>query len=300
MARNTGFYPLTRLTPALNSHPNHIRPLSFGLFIPPRILGAAKYGGLNIHPSLLPDFRGPAPIHHTLLAGEKSTGITLQTLHESRFDHGMILDQTRFDVPRPGSYDVQSLIKVAAEKGAEMLVNGIRNRLFVPPLAPLVQSVVVPESALRHAAKIRPEDRHIDWSSWPWDRIYRHHKVLGSLWNYATISETSQSVDPPLQKRIILTDLENIEPDSILAPLSSLEPGIPFAIPGDSSMTNKDRPLYVLTSDSKLVRINQIKVEGDKCRGAYAGALKAKVMGPLAQGENSHIQPISCFYAPLK
>ncbi|EAS33032.3 methionyl-tRNA formyltransferase [Coccidioides immitis RS] len=278
---------------------NLIVAVSFGLRVPPRILGAARYGGLNIHPSLLPDFRGPAPIHHTLLAAEKTTGITLQTLHESKFDYGLILDQTKFDIPEPESCDVQGLVKIAADKGAQVLINGIRDRLFVPPLEPVLQPTVVPETALRHAAKIGPEDRHVEWSSWTWNRIRRHHKVLGSLWNYASVSGTSKSTGSSLRKRIIFADMEAVPPDFILEFVSGIEPGIPFAVAGNSSVLDKDRPIYVLTSDRKLVKINQIKVEGDKTKGAYAAALKAKAIQPLAHRGMSDETLISKFYEPL-
>ncbi|KAF3058154.1 Methionyl-tRNA formyltransferase, mitochondrial [Daldinia childiae] len=76
------------------SHTNLIIAVSFGLFVPPRLLRAAQYGGLNVHPSLLPDLRGPAPLQHALLAGHTHTGISLQTLDDRAFDHGLILART--------------------------------------------------------------------------------------------------------------------------------------------------------------------------------------------------------------
>ena len=57
---------------------NLVIAVSFGLLVPARILNEAKYGGLNVHPSLLPDLRGPAPIIHTLLKQRSHTGVTLQ------------------------------------------------------------------------------------------------------------------------------------------------------------------------------------------------------------------------------
>lgn len=240
-------------------------------------------------------FRGPAPIHHALLAGETETGITLQTLHESRFDHGLILDQTRFKIPDPESCGTRGLVNVAAEKGAEVLVRGIRNRLYVPPLQPIGSSKLSAGTAPRHAAKITPEDRHIDWSSWKWDRIQRYHRVLGSLWN---IASTSTELGPST-KRIILADMEAAQPGLPMDLIPGMKPGIPFIFK-DSSIEDKGRPLYIFTKDETLVRINQLKVEGDVTRGAYFAALRARAIQSLVEEESSDNHPVQAFHAPLQ
>ncbi|OAA62544.1 methionyl-tRNA formyltransferase family [Niveomyces insectorum RCEF 264] len=72
---------------------NLIVAVSFGLFVPARLLRAARYGGLNVHPSLLPDLAGAAPIEHALLAGRTRTGVTVQTLDAQTFDGGRVLLQ---------------------------------------------------------------------------------------------------------------------------------------------------------------------------------------------------------------
>ncbi|KAI7864256.1 formyl transferase [Spinellus fusiger] len=69
--------------------------VSFGQFIPPDIINSFKDGAINVHPSLLPKYRGAAPIQHTILAGESETGVTVQELHEKVFDGGRILLQRK-------------------------------------------------------------------------------------------------------------------------------------------------------------------------------------------------------------
>ncbi|RMX79403.1 hypothetical protein D0867_16483, partial [Hortaea werneckii] len=96
--------------------------VSFGLLVPARLINGAKYGGLNLHPSLLPDLRGPAPIQHTLLRHRASTGITLQTMHPTRFDHGMILDQE--EAPVPPHSTPEDLVDMLGPLGARMLAKG--------------------------------------------------------------------------------------------------------------------------------------------------------------------------------
>ncbi|KAI1850204.1 hypothetical protein JX266_004062 [Neoarthrinium moseri] len=116
---------------------NLIIAVSFGLFVPRRLLGAAKYGGLNMHPSLLPDLRGPAPLHHTLLRQRPFTGVTLQTLDHHNFDAGTVLAQThlRNAYRIPDACTVPQLQDALAPLAAEMLVDGLRRGLHVPPHA---------------------------------------------------------------------------------------------------------------------------------------------------------------------
>ncbi|KAI0134590.1 formyl transferase [Xylariales sp. AK1849] len=114
---------------------NLITAVSFGLFVPPRLLKAAKYGGLNVHPSLLPEFRGPAPLHHTLLTNRTFTGVTLQTLDYKAFDHGIPLAQTSLDhaFHIPPGYTVQQLQDALTPLATKMLVNGLQDGVHVPP-----------------------------------------------------------------------------------------------------------------------------------------------------------------------
>ncbi|ETS74625.1 hypothetical protein PFICI_13109 [Pestalotiopsis fici W106-1] len=116
---------------------NLIIAVSFGLFVPARLLRAARYGGLNVHPSLLPEFRGAAPLHHALLAGRAATGVTLQTLDDRTFDAGVVLAQTPlsdgslFAIP-PGC-TVPELQAGLTPLATEMLVSSLREGRHVPP-----------------------------------------------------------------------------------------------------------------------------------------------------------------------
>ncbi|EEQ87823.1 hypothetical protein RJZ56_002277 [Blastomyces dermatitidis] len=273
----TGWKP-----PQPQGHPiNLIVAVSFGLFIPPRILSSAKYGGLNVHPSLLPDFRGPAPLHHTLLAGETKTGVTLQTLDPREFDHGVILDQTPppgFSIPDPDTCDVPRLLDLVSDKGAQMLVAGIRNRVFVPPLKSVGWYKPDNEAALRHAGKIKPEDRHINWSSWTAQEISRRQRVLGPLWNNAVTEAGSPGSGIYETKRIIFTKMALDE--SIAGVLDSvkLDPGVIFASDSRTNASELDRPLYVTTCDRKIFRIDEIKVQGQQSAPAYRAAKKGKLL----------------------
>lgn len=71
---------------------------SYGKIIPETILGIPTYGTLNVHPSLLPLYRGPSPIEQTLLDGNMTTGVTIIKL-DREMDHGPILAQNAFIIP---------------------------------------------------------------------------------------------------------------------------------------------------------------------------------------------------------
>ncbi|KAI9701559.1 MAG: Methionyl-tRNA formyltransferase [Candelina mexicana] len=214
---------------------NLIVAVSFGLLVPPRILSRAKYGGLNVHPSLLPDFRGPAPLHHTLLSDCKTTGITLQTLHPSKFDHGTILAQTAYPIPNPETCTVPQLLQYVAPKGAAMLVRGLRDRVFVPPYDEVERPEDTAQSLdrpLRRASMIHPEDSHINWGRWPAEEIVRKNRVLGPLWSEATFTTKD---DLPTVKRIIFdgislgretTDSRILEPGNVTIARAKVEGGV--------------------------------------------------------------------------
>lgn len=147
---------------------NMVIAVSFGLFVPPRILDSLKYGGLNLHPSLLPDLPGAAPIQWTILAKRPVTGVTLQTLHPAEYDRGVILAQTSAPgIPVPEDATAGSLLHSLADEGANMLVQGLKQNLHVPPYDKCEQWFPPPSLAssvqIRDAPKLTNHYKHIDW-----------------------------------------------------------------------------------------------------------------------------------------
>ncbi|KAG7825520.1 hypothetical protein KL909_000752 [Ogataea angusta] len=97
--------------------------VSFGLLIPASFLESLKYPGLNVHPSLLPAFSGPAPLQRALLSHQNYTGVSLQTLDKKRFDRGRILAQERQDIAETETFD--SLCEKLADAGGRLLRNSL-------------------------------------------------------------------------------------------------------------------------------------------------------------------------------
>lgn len=117
--------------PSLISHLSflisHFSPLispagvlaDFGLIIPKEILNAFPKGIINIHPSLLPKYRGPTPVQTAILNGEKITGVSIIKLDEE-IDHGPILGQEKEEILDNDTSE--SLYKRLFEKGANLLL----------------------------------------------------------------------------------------------------------------------------------------------------------------------------------
>ncbi|KAI0108465.1 Formyltransferase [Daldinia grandis] len=194
------------------SHTNLIIAVSFGLFVPLRLLRAAQYGGLNIHPSLLPDLRGPAPLQHALLAGRTHTGISLQTLDDKAFDHGKILARTP-PLPIPPDADYAALLAHVTPLAAELLVQGLREGVHVPPLEEVTErghglgesegrrggevvEVRGKTENLLRAPKINKRDRQLQVSTFP--HLSQRYRALGPLWLWARDRRG-------VRKRVIIT-----------------------------------------------------------------------------------------------
>ncbi|KAI9708041.1 MAG: Methionyl-tRNA formyltransferase [Bogoriella megaspora] len=270
--------------PAPQGQPiNLVIAVSFGLFIPARILSNAKYGGLNAHPSLLPDLWGPAPLHHTLLQRRSVTGVTIQTLHPKHFDQGAILAQTPppgIPIPNPETCVPDDLLDLLAPIGGSMLVDSIAKGRFLTPHQSCKPFTGLPESAeLHHARKIASQDRHIDWRTWTSDEILLRQRVLGNLWDDVTYDQCSQLsqakptrvlyhgweiLDQSSQR--VISDETYASPSYTLESEASLKSfrGAHILLAAESG--NCEPALGFVTADSKVIRPTSATIEG-KPRG---------------------------------
>lgn len=102
--------------------PDLIIVAAYGQIIPKDILGVPKYGFVNVHPSLLPKYRGPSPIQAAILNGDKKTGVTIMLMDE-KIDHGPILAQR--DLIIEENKTAETLHNKLAEMGARFLLETI-------------------------------------------------------------------------------------------------------------------------------------------------------------------------------
>ena len=98
--------------------PDAIVVAAYGLLLPPRVLDAGRYGALNVHASLLPRWRGAAPIQRALLAGDAETGISIMQM-DAGLDTGPVLQRR---IPIAPDDDAGTLHDKLAALGAEAMV----------------------------------------------------------------------------------------------------------------------------------------------------------------------------------
>ncbi len=132
--------------------PDALIVAAYGRMVPPAILNIPRLGGLNIHASLLPRWRGAAPIQRAILAGDDQTGITIMQM-DAGLDTGAIL--------------LQEALAIGAEENAQMLHDRLAHlggrlivRALAAPLAPRAQDAAL----ATYAHKITKQEALVDWS----------------------------------------------------------------------------------------------------------------------------------------
>jgi len=123
--------------------------------LPEEMLAAARLGAYNMHGSLLPKFRGRAPVNWAVLMGETRTGATLHVM-TPRADAGAIVDQEEVAIgPDDAAIDVQQRVTDAAARILARRIDELKNGT--------ARTVPQDESAATRFGKRRPEDGRIDW-----------------------------------------------------------------------------------------------------------------------------------------
>jgi len=130
---------------------------AYGLILPRAVLDATRLGALNIHASLLPRWRGAAPIQRAILAGDSMTGVSIMQMDEG-LDTGPVY--LRESVPIQADDDAGTLHDKLAELGATLMVKALR-RLDAGDMVAVPQ----PAEGATYADKIGKEDAVIDWSA---------------------------------------------------------------------------------------------------------------------------------------
>ena len=126
---------------------------AYGLILPREILCTPKFGCINVHASVLPRWRGAAPIERAILAGDQTTGISIMQMEEG-LDTGPVYESQSTDITLGES--VSGLEARLAFMGSDLLCKVIRNL----PGSKLKQE----GQFATYAAKLTSEDRKIDWS----------------------------------------------------------------------------------------------------------------------------------------
>ena len=138
---------------------------SYGKIIPTEILEIPKYGTLNIHPSLLPKYRGPSPIQATILNKDKKTGVTIMKMDKA-MDHGPVIKSEKLKIKNE-KFTYEILVKKLFKIGADLLIEILPDYLS-GKIKPKEQSHV----KATYTKIIKKEDGLINWNK-PADHIER-------------------------------------------------------------------------------------------------------------------------------
>jgi len=137
---------------------------AYGLILPKPILEAPKRGCINVHASLLPRWRGAAPIQRAILAGDQTTGVTIMRMEEG-LDTGPMLLKRETPVDRKNA---GRLTNELAKLGAEALIEWLGD-----PTPPVAQ----PDEGVTYASKIDKAEARIDWARSA-EEIERHVRAF--------------------------------------------------------------------------------------------------------------------------
>ncbi len=138
-----------------NLKPDLIVVAAYGKILPEEILEIPKYGCLNVHPSLLPRWRGPSPIQSAILNGDTDSGVTIMKIAE-KVDAGPVLIQRKLKLEGNETYDV--LHDKLGEMGGDLLIE-IIPEWITGKIDPQLQD----ESGATYTRILKKEDGKIDW-----------------------------------------------------------------------------------------------------------------------------------------
>ena len=161
-------------------NPDLLVVANFGKIIPKDVLKIPKHGCLNIHPSLLPKYRGAAPIQSAILKGEKETGVSI-ILMDEKIDHGPVLAQQKTAIG-PNETAEQLSCRLALT-GSDLLINAVPGWIRGEK-----QLMPQEEKKATYTKTLARTDGQIDWQKspqeiarqirafYPWPGSYTFHK----------------------------------------------------------------------------------------------------------------------------
>jgi methionyl-tRNA formyltransferase len=198
--------------------------VAYGQLLPKVVLESPKYGCLNIHASLLPRWRGAAPIQRAIISGDKQTGIGIMQMNEG-LDTGDILLERVCDITDDET--AHSLHDKLADLGAQGIVEALDN---INQLTPTVQD----EAGITYAKKLTKEEAWIDWSK---SAVQINQKIRA--FNPYPIAQTNAKSDKFDAKvlRILSADIIDIPHTKKAGEVIELAKGICYVATGDGVLS---------------------------------------------------------------
>jgi methionyl-tRNA formyltransferase len=240
--------------------PDVIVIIAYGQIIPARLLPIPKFGWINLHASLLPKYRGAAPINWAIVHGETKSGLTTMRI-DAGMDTGDMLLQTEMAIgPRETTPELAARL---AEAGAPLMVDTLKS-LAAGTLAPRPQD----HAEATYAPLLKKEDGRIDWSR---SAIEIYHRMRGfTPWPgaYTTFRErTCHLLGEPVSN-----EQESSSRQSTTMPGRAFPPG---------TIRVSGAGLYVSCGGATELRVLSVKRDGGKKLDALEFAAGAR----LTEGE---------------
>ncbi|MBW0761265.1 methionyl-tRNA formyltransferase [Mammaliicoccus lentus] len=238
----------SELEEIINLKPDLIVTAAFGQLLPKSLLDAPKHKAINVHASLLPKYRGGAPIHYAVMNGEKKTGITIMYMAE-KLDAGNIISQDEVEILENDT--VGEVHDKLATLGTDLL-----KRTLPTIFNGTNDSIVQDDSLATFASNISREDERIDWTK---DAQTIHNHIRGlSPWPVAYTTMDGKNLK--LWRSEIV---ENVKGE-----------------PGEIIETTKDA-IIVATGSEDGVALTEIQLAGKKRVKTrdYISGLQSKIDG---------------------
>ncbi len=215
--------------------PEMLVVVAYGKIFRKSFLDIFPRGAINLHPSLLPRYRGPSPISAAILSGDTETGVTIQKIAR-RFDTGDILAQVR--IPLDGSETTGALSASVAEAGAKLLSSVVADISAGRPPTPIPQA----EDQASSCRLVRKEDGVVDGTE-----------------PAAVIERTVRAYDPWPRAQTTL------EGSSLLLLKTSVHPGnlagaAGAPVPGDVLAADEENGILVQTGQG-ILRIERLQLQ---------------------------------------
>lgn len=186
--------------------PDLIVTAAFGQFLPERLLQAPVFGAVNVHASLLPKYRGGAPVHYSIINGEKETGVTIMEMIK-KMDAGGIYAQK--SIPISAQDDVGTMFDKLSLVGKELLLEALPDIL-----SGALQPVPQDESQVSFSPNITREQEKISWQKTaeqidcqvrgmrPWPTAFTAYQGTNwKIWEVSPLSETTEEAPGTIIKR---------------------------------------------------------------------------------------------------
>lgn len=217
-----------------NTKPDLIIVAAYGQILPKEILDIPQYGCLNVHPSLLPKYRGPSPIQTAILNGDVETGVSIMVM-DGKIDHGPIASSVRYQISKDETY--KTLHDKLADLGAELLVKTIPDYI-----AGKIKPAPQDDSKAVYTKTLKREDGHIDWKK---NASYIERQIRALNPEPGTFAKADSKI-----LKILKTNI-----------LKQTEAG-PFGEPGKTFLAANEK-IAVQTRKDFLI-IKELQMEGKK------------------------------------